>query len=167
VFFVLNVDRQLINIVAITATFALPFGLMNTLLSLAVVRTRLATGTFIGDSKQNAVPFPGQASTKSTSSPDSNGTDPMYLAHRIYANYAESVPMALTLAAVVELNGGNRRTLITVLSVLLASRVSHAVGLGMGAQSNLFRSSGYFGSLGALTYLAGWAGYLVRGYWFD
>lgn len=139
--------------------------MMNSLLSLATVRARYATGVFIGDNKKSGTPFPGKSSTTSTQ--DQNGVDPMYLAYRVHANYIESVPLAMTLAAAVELNGGNRTSLITVLSVLLAARVSHAVGLGMGAQSNSFRLFGYFGSLGALTYLSGWAAYLVKGYWFD
>lgn len=126
----------------------------------------MSSGTYIGDSKSNAVPFPGEASTKSTSSPDDT-TDPMYLATRVHGNYLESVPFALTLAAIVELNGGSRRQLITALSVLLGARIAHLVGLGMGAKSNLFRPTGYWGSLGVLTYLSGYAGYLVKGYWFD
>jgi len=138
---------------------------VNTILSLAVVRARFANNVYIGDSKATGTPFPG--SSKSSSSSSDTNADPMYVAHRVHANFIENVPLALTLAAIVELNGGNRRTLITVLSVMTAARISHALGLGMGAQSNNFRSFGYFGSLGALTYLSGWAGYLVKGYWFD
>lgn len=136
---------------------------MNTVLSLATVRARLAHNVFLGDSKSSGTPFPGQAKSSSSD----HEVDPMYLAHRIHLNYLESVPMALSLAAIVELNGGNRRTLISVLSVMLAARVSHVVGLSRAPESSLFRSVGYFASLGSLTYLAGWAGYLVRGYWFD
>lgn len=74
------------------------------------------------------------------------------------------MPLGIILAALAELNGGNRKTIAAALSALFALRVLHTeVGLinGMG----LGRPVGYWGTLATIGSLAGYAAYLVKGYW--
>lgn len=68
------------------------------------------------------------------------------------------------LAAFAELNGGNRKTITGLLSALLTLRILHAEaglikGLGIG------RPIGYYGTMTTIAGLAGYAAYLVKGYW--
>jgi MAPEG family len=76
------------------------------------------------------------------------------------------VPLALLLAGIVELNGGNRKTLNTALGVLLLLRILH-VEFGLkGFNNNGFgRALGYFGTQSYMVGMAGYATYLVKGYW--
>jgi uncharacterized membrane protein YecN with MAPEG domain len=76
------------------------------------------------------------------------------------------VPLALLLASIVELNGGNRKVLNGSLGALLLLRILH-VELGMldpNASSN-GRRIGYYGTLGFIGGMAGYATYLVKDYW--
>jgi len=76
------------------------------------------------------------------------------------------VPLALLLASIVELNGGNRKVLNGSLGALLLLRILHVeLGLmGPGSMSN-GHPIGYFGTLGFIGGMAGYAAYLVKGYW--
>lgn len=81
-------------------------------------------------------------------------------------NFAENVPLALLLAAVVELNGGSRKLLTAGLSVLLVSRILHAeLGLMAKNSAGPGRTIGHVGTMGTIVGLAGYAAYLVKGYW--
>ncbi|CAL3972010.1 unnamed protein product [Diplocarpon coronariae] len=75
----------------------------------------------------------------------------------------------LSLLIVTELNGGNRRALTYLVGALLALRIAHAAaGLlvqGRFGDGGLGRPVGHFGSVGVLAALAGYAGWLVKGYW--
>ncbi|KAI1402231.1 membrane-associated, eicosanoid/glutathione metabolism protein [Hypoxylon fuscum] len=132
----------------ITGTFALPFAGYFTLLSARVVRYRLSEKYYLGDN----------------SSKDGDLNNPLYLANRCHQNFIENVPLALMLAAFAELNGGNRKTITGLLSALLTLRILHAEaglikGLGIG------RPIGYYGTMTTIAGLAGYAAYLVKGYW--
>ena len=107
--------------------------------------------------------FVGEQSGQPTS--EENG-DPLAIAARCHHNFVENVPIALLLAAVVELNGGNRKVLNGSLGALLVVRILH-VELGLRGPKSLSngRPIGYFGTLGFLGGMAGYAAYLVKGYW--
>lgn len=81
-------------------------------------------------------------------------------------NFTENVPLALVLAAIVELNGGSRKALTYTLSALTAFRILHAEFgiMGEGHMGN-GRPIGFFGTQGIVLGLAGYAIYLVQGYW--
>lgn len=48
---------------------------------------------------------------------------------RVHQNFLEYVPMALILMGVIELNGGSTTFLYSVGSLLIVTRIAHAVGL--------------------------------------
>ncbi|CAJ2509985.1 Uu.00g058850.m01.CDS01 [Anthostomella pinea] len=137
----------------VTGTFALPFTAYFSFLSFRVVSNRLSDKAYLGDN-----------SSKS-SDPAERNQNKLYLATRSHQNFIENVPLALVLAAVAELNGGNRKALTGVLGTLFVLRVLHAelgmMGNGMGTG----RPIGYFGTLATLGGLAGYAAYLVKAYW--
>ncbi|KAI1772372.1 membrane-associated, eicosanoid/glutathione metabolism protein [Hypoxylon cercidicola] len=131
-----------------SGTFALPFSAYFTFLSYRVVHYRLKDEHYLGDNSSKT----GDLNNK------------LYLATRCHQNFVENVPLGITLAALAELNGGNRKTIATFLSALLVFRILHAdAGLinGMG----LGRPVGYWGTLATIGSLAGYAAYLVKGYW--
>lgn len=87
-------------------------------------------------------------------------------ATRCHNNFIEDVPLALLLASVVELNGGNRKVLNSALSALLLLRILHVEFGLLGPKNNaLRRPVGYFGTQGYMAGMAGYAAYLVKGYW--
>jgi uncharacterized membrane protein YecN with MAPEG domain len=102
----------------------------------------------------------------SAPSPPSEEVDPLQVAVRSHQNYTENIPMALLLAAIVELNGGNRRVLNGGLAALLLFRVLH-VELGLrGEEANAKgRLIGHAGTAGFMGGMAAYAAYLVKGYW--
>lgn len=81
-------------------------------------------------------------------------------------NFAENVPLALGLASIVELNGGSRKALTAALSALFVFRVLHAE-FGIMARNYMGpgRPAGHFGTQGVIAGLAGYAAWLVKGYW--
>ena len=117
-------------------------------MSARAVAQRLKSEKYMGDStgKQNG--------------------DELFVAGRAHANFAENVPIALFLASVVELNGGNRKALSWSLAILLLSRILHVeLGLmGPGSMST-GRPIGYYGTMGFIGCMGGYAAYLVKGYW--
>lgn len=88
------------------------------------------------------------------------------MATRCHQNFVENVPYALLLAGVVELNGGDRKTLNGALAALLLVRILH-VEFGLRGPKNMAvgRPIGYFGTQGFIAGMAGYAAYLVKGYW--
>ncbi len=98
-------------------------------------------------------------------------TDPVFLASRCHQNFTENVPLALFLGAVVEMNGGNRRVLTGSLAALLVCRILH-VEFGIKGEDEKGNKSlgrgrvvGHAGTLGFVLGMAGYAGWLVKGYW--
>lgn len=108
----------------------------------------------------------GDRSKEGASGDDKSEPDPLLVASRCHSNFVENVPMALILAGVVELNGGNRKVLTAALSALLVLRIAH-VELGMRGKDYLGpgRITGFFGTQGVLAGLAAYSAYLVKGYW--
>lgn len=143
----------------ITASFALPLTLYYTLLQTRVIRQRIATSTSIAQSSQ---PF--------STSDSSTEEDPLLAAVRAQANFSENVPLALVLAGIAELNGGSKKALTYALATLAVARVLHAdFGLLVQGGEKPYlgkgRPAGYFGTQGVILGLAGYAAYLVKGYW--
>ena len=58
-------------------------------------------------------------------STDAEEIDPLFVATHSHANFVENVPMALMLAGLAELNGGDRRVIGTALAGLLVLRIAH------------------------------------------
>lgn len=136
------------KLLPITGSFALPFGAYYVYLQSRVVYNRLSTKTLIGDNAEKG------------------GNDPVFLATRAHANFAENVPIVLLLAGIAELNGGSRKALTTALSALLVARICHAdFGILTGNTGAVGRPVGYYGTQAIFLGLAGYATYLVKGYW--
>jgi uncharacterized protein len=94
-------------------------GLLFFLLSLQVVRGRLATKVTIGD-----------------------GGDPTLLTRiRTHSNFAEYVPLSLILLAICEISGSNRLLLAICGGLIILSRVAHTLGMPRPAP-NVFRIFG-------------------------
>lgn len=117
-----------LRLTAITGTWSLPFAAYFLALSMRVAAQRGKNEKYIGET---------------TGKGDSD--DELLIASRCHANFAENVPIALFLASVVELNGGNRKVLSGSLAALLLLRILHVeLGLmGPGAMSG-GRPIGYY-----------------------
>ncbi|KAI8624389.1 membrane-associated, eicosanoid/glutathione metabolism protein [Xylariaceae sp. FL1651] len=136
----------------VTGSFALPFTAYFSWLSLRVVRYRIKDNQLVGDNSSKEVSEEARLQNK------------LYLASRCHQNFVENVPFAFVLAALAELNGGDRKTLTGLMSALFVFRVLHGdFGLNKGLCSG--RPIGYFGTLATIGSLAGYAAYLVKGYW--
>ncbi|KAK8050568.1 MAPEG family-domain-containing protein [Apiospora phragmitis] len=162
----------LVPLLPITGSFAVPFTAYFTFLSARVVRQRLEGKQPLGDGSHNRKSSSSSSSRSSTSSRGSSSRgeqlsdSKLFVASRAHQNYAENVPLAFALAAVVELNGGNRKILTGALGALFAFRVLHAE-LGMQREDALGvgRPVGYYGTLASMLGLAGYAAFLVKGFW--
>jgi uncharacterized membrane protein YecN with MAPEG domain len=134
-------------------TWALPFTAYAFLLSARVSKVRM-------DHKQ----LMGNKITQESS--QSNEVDPLEVATRCHANFLENVPLALMTAAIVELNGGNRKVINGGLAALLLFRILH-VEFGMRAAdtNGPGRDIGHVGTAGVWLGMAAYAAYLVKGYW--
>lgn len=139
-----------------TGTYLAPFAALNFFLSTSVVRARIATETFLEPEVKS--------SDKKVKLTDGSGAvDPVLLTTRLHGNFIENVPFAIAIAAIVELNGGNRKALTYTLGALFASRVSHVIGLTAGIP--LARAGGYFANIGIITGLGVYGAYLSKAYW--
>ncbi len=134
---------------AVTGTWTLPFAAYLMILSNRVVTHRIKSKKYMGEALESP-----------------SDTDPLYLDNRAHANFLENVPLAFVIAAVAELNGGNRKVLNIAMGVLLALRVAH-VEMGLKGKDTVGpgRPLGYFGSQVWLGGLAAYGAYLVKGYW--
>lgn len=100
-----------------------------------------------------------------SSSPD-QANDPLYIAARAQANFAENVPLGLLLAAVAEINGADRKYLNYALAAFFAFRVMHVeVGLMMKNAIGPGRLVGYYGTQIWLATVGFWSSWLAKGYW--
>ena len=129
-----------------------PFTAYFMLLNARVVRLRLKNKSYLGD--QTGEPTVDK------------GNDPLYVANRCQNNFVENVPLALLLAAIVELNGGDRTVLHSSLGALLLFRVLH-VEFGFSGPGTMAhgRPIGFYGAAGFISGMAAYAAYLVKGYW--
>ncbi|KAF2827434.1 hypothetical protein CC86DRAFT_290924 [Ophiobolus disseminans] len=133
-----------------TATWALPFAAYHMYLQNRVTMQRLSTETYMGDKADE---------TKGSK-------DLLYVATRAHSNFTENVPLVLVVALLAELNGANRTFINSALGALFALRVSHTE-FGLFAQDAIGagRPVGFFGTQAVLASLAGYAAYLIKGYW--
>ncbi|KAK0708004.1 MAPEG family-domain-containing protein [Lasiosphaeris hirsuta] len=140
----------------ITSSFVLPFTAYFALLSVRVIRRRLQDKVYLGD---------GPPPLENLASP-SVVDNALFVANRCHANFVEHFPMALLLAAAAELNDAGRRSLTAALDVLLAARVAHVdLGLRRPGAAGMGRAFGFYGTMGSMAFLSGYAGWLVKGYW--
>lgn len=120
---------------------------------------------------QSPLTNPRKTSQAKDRSPDSSApeNDPLEMTVRSHSNFLENVPLAFIFLTVCELNGGNRKALSYVMALLFGLRVMHAdVGLmlkGEFGSNGVGRPIGFLGSHAVLGGLAGYAGWLVKGYW--
>ncbi|KAF7504696.1 hypothetical protein GJ744_001977 [Endocarpon pusillum] len=137
----------------ITGTWTLPLTAYFFLLSARVSQLRMDSKKSVGNKTSEA-----EAA--------GNKPDPLEVAIRSHANYVENVPMALLAAAIVELNGGNRKILNGGLAALLLFRILH-VEFGMRGVNarGPGRVIGHAGTAGFLGGMSAYAAYLVKGYW--
>ncbi|KAK6329960.1 hypothetical protein TWF718_003387 [Orbilia javanica] len=133
---------------------ALPiFTSYYSLLAYRVISTRVGSGIFVGD--------------KSKDGKNSQDTpDPLTIAARSHANFAENVPLALTITALAEINGADRNILVGALGTLFLLRVGHVeFGLRRAAALGPGRIIGFLGTLGYLVGMSGYVAWLTKGYW--
>jgi len=132
----------------VTSTWALPITLYYLSLSIRVAYQRKESQVIMSDRL-----------------PDSKDLrfDPLHTAIRAQANFLEYVPLALTLAAVAEVNGAEKERLSWALGFLLAIRIAHVeLGLLWKGTQGWGRHLGYWGSLAWLAGAAGWGAWLGR-----
>ena len=104
----------------VTAFYAALLAILLTALGMWVVRTRVKERVAIGD-----------------------GNNPVLLsAIRVHANAAETIPVALLLMLLFELNGGSHAGLHVAGAALVAGRLVHAWGLSRPRKVNLWRQGG-------------------------
>jgi uncharacterized membrane protein YecN with MAPEG domain len=102
----------------------------------------------------------------SASSAPGNQADILEVAVRSHSNFVENIPLALLGAAIVELNGGNRKILNGGLAALLLFRILHVeFGLRSDDANSPGRLIGHIGTAGFLGGMSAYAAYLVKGYW--
>ncbi|KAF2129849.1 hypothetical protein P153DRAFT_225488 [Dothidotthia symphoricarpi CBS 119687] len=133
-----------------TATWAVPFAAYYMFLQNRIVLQRFATETVLGDRSDSK----------------EGGKDPLYVASRAQINFAENVPLILSISLLAELNGANRKFINYALGVLLALRVAHSE-LGLMAKDGvgIGRPVGHIGTQVVLATLTGYTAYLVKDFW--
>jgi uncharacterized membrane protein YecN with MAPEG domain len=106
--------------------------------------------------------------SSSDSKPESSqpGEHALIVNARCHGNFVENVPLALLVASIVELNGGDGQVLTRSLAALLFFRIAH-VEFGLRAERSLGwgRSVGYFGTLLWVLGMSTYAAWLARSYW--
>ncbi|KAL8709166.1 MAG: hypothetical protein Q9220_006046 [cf. Caloplaca sp. 1 TL-2023] len=147
-------EKEKVVMQTVTGTWTLPFTAYLLLLTNRVVYQRIKNKQWIGshiDPKKDG---------------DSDNPDPLFLESRCHMNFLENVPLAFVLAAIAELNGGNRTVLNYAMAALFAVRIGHVeIGLrGKGTMAS-GRPLGLFATQGVLAGLAAYGTYLVKGYW--
>ena len=112
-----SVTGMLLTLVTVFSAF---FAVLFVLLSINVIRARRKHKVGLGTGRNKLVER----------------------AMRVHANFAEYVPFALLLIALLELNKANSLLLIGLCSVLLVGRLVHAYGVSMENERFVFRVSG-------------------------
>ena len=116
----LNKGSMTVMLLTIVPVFSAFFAVMFVLLSINVIRARRKHKVGIGTGRNKSVER----------------------AMRVHANFAEYVPFALLLVALLELNKSNSLLLMGLCSVLLVGRLVHAYGVSMENERFAFRVSG-------------------------
>jgi uncharacterized membrane protein YecN with MAPEG domain len=109
-------------------------GILFIILSALVVQIRFNNGISVGD----------------------QGNNKLHIRIRSQANFAEYVPLALILMATIESSGGSELWLKIAGTVLVLSRVLHAIGMPMKAP-NPFRIVGVLGTFALIISLSVYA----------
>lgn len=142
--------------------------MIGTYLQYNCIAARFATSTFLGDDASKSL-SKAEAAQDSVVKDGQTGElaydDQLLIATSAHRNFIENAPFALLFGALVELNGGSRRTLAGVLGLFTLARVSHIVGLKGAGKAVRFRQFGFFGSAIPVLGLASWGAYLTKGYW--
>lgn len=120
----------------ITGVYAAVLGLFYLALSVRTLRTRRKKQIAVGD----------------------GGNTDLLRAIRVHGNFAEYVPFALLLIALLEINGGSRQVIHLLGLALVVGRVSHAYGVSQTKETFAFR---VFGMGMTFTAIAGAAGFLL------
>jgi uncharacterized membrane protein YecN with MAPEG domain len=107
----------------IVALYALVLAVMYVVLTIRVIKRRMATRTSVGD----------------------GGDALLNRAIRIHANFAEFVPFALLMIALAEMNGSPAWSIHVLGGVLVLARLSHAYGLQSDTRLQ-FRKAGMIGT---------------------
>ena len=110
---------------AITGTWTLPFATYLVYLSNRIVYRRIKAEKYMGDR------YVDSAESTSNDKPDL-----LLLDSRAFSNFIENVPLCFTLAAIVELNGANRKILNSAMAALFVLRIVH-VELGLKGKNTL------------------------------
>jgi uncharacterized protein len=84
------------------------------------------------------------------------GNNDLLCAMRRHANFAEWVPLALLLIALLELNGAPAAAIHALGAVLVLSRIAHAVGLRPDSIKSLARLLGAAGTVLVMTVASIW-----------
>ncbi len=79
------------------------------------------------------------------------------VAMRRHGNFAENIPMALVLLAIVEANGGGAIFLHVIGVILVLSRIAHPIGLQHDTIAHPLRAIGAGGTILSMIVLAGMA----------
>jgi uncharacterized membrane protein YecN with MAPEG domain len=109
-------------------------GILFIILSALVVQIRFNNGISVGD----------------------QGNNKLHIRIRSQANFAEYVPLALILMATIESSGGSELWLKIAGTVLILSRILHAIGMPMKAP-NPFRIVGVLGTFALIISLSVYA----------
>lgn len=80
---------------------------------------------------------------------------PLKAAVRVHGNFAEYVPLALILLALMEGSGASSNLLFALGGLLLVARVCHAVGLTKSIGVSIYRTIGVLGTFAMLLISAG------------
>ncbi|OAP59186.1 hypothetical protein AYL99_06484 [Fonsecaea erecta] len=172
-----------VPLLPVTGGFAPAFAVYYALLNLRVSLVRVSCKTMMGTDVEAAANHESQSplppSPTSNSSDDqtkaqtqkqqqeqNKAGDRLLVSARCHANFVENVPLALLVASVVEINGGNTWVLTGTLAALLLFRIAH-VEFGLRAKDSMGwgRPVGYFGTLGFVVGMSSYAAWLGRGYW--
>ncbi|MCJ1248596.1 hypothetical protein MMC30_005814 [Trapelia coarctata] len=147
---------RLPRLLPVTGFWALPLVAYQLLLQGRVVYLRLKNEKYMGKRLSS-----GSAIDNEHSNPD-----PLQLAIRSHSNFTENVPLAMVLAVIVELNGGNRKWLNYGMAALMFFRLMH-VEFGMYGKDTMGpgRVIGHAGTQAWLVGMAAYGAYLVKGYW--
>ncbi|KAI5847934.1 hypothetical protein DFP73DRAFT_525339 [Morchella snyderi] len=176
-----------------TAAWTLPFGAYLILLSGRIFTLRLATMTYFGDhvasspktevssganktelgktemgggankTELGKTEFSAEMGTKSAAA---GNPDPLFQATRCMGNYLETVPMAMLMSLIAELNGANHKVLSYALGTFFMLKIVHIeFGLRCPGMMGIGRPIGYTAGQCWLAGMAGYCAYLTKDYW--
>ena len=134
----LNKGSMTVMLLTIVPVFSAFFAVLFVLLSINVIRARRKHKVGLGTGQNRSVE----------------------MAMRVHANFAEYVPFALLLIALLELNKANSLLMIGLSSVLLVGRLVHAYGVSMENERFTYRVSGMLTTF-AVILIAGLANLVI------